>query len=153
MGESGSTWQVWVTRQMTRHGWTTQADVVRSSTLTKSAVSQWLDPEREQRPSVENCRKAAEAFGTPILEALVAAGHLTPEEARATYAAPTSIEDFATLELVAALQRRVEEYEIEIKQLRADASPKRKSSGNRTTLKVPSGPQLATEGDSRSAVR
>lgn len=104
------TWRSWVLRQMGRHGWTTQADVVRSSTLTRSAISQWLDEERDQKPTIDNCRRAAEAFGVTILEALVAAGHITDEEARTPPAAEVSTDNLSTLELVEELRTRISSH-------------------------------------------
>jgi transcriptional regulator with XRE-family HTH domain len=100
------TWRTWVLHQMSRHGWTSQADVVRSSSLTRSAISQWLDEDRDQQPTIENCRKAAEAFGVPILEVLVAAGHITAEEAGQPPAPPVG----GAVELLEDIQRQIREF-------------------------------------------
>jgi hypothetical protein len=61
---------------------------------------------------VVNCRKAAEAFEVPILEAFVAAGYLTAEEAGQVPSreATTELEQSDVLELVDELRRRIVEY-------------------------------------------
>lgn len=68
---------------MDRNGWTAQVDVVRAShgEIKKSVVSRWLDPTVTDKPSPENCHKAAQVFKTTVLEAFVAAGHMTNEQA------------------------------------------------------------------------
>lgn len=74
-------WHRWVREQMVRNGWDSQTDLLNHSTLKKSVISRWLDPKIVEKPSVENCRRAAEAFGTLMGHAMIAAGHQTPEEA------------------------------------------------------------------------
>ena len=152
MVETSSTWRQWVLRQMTRRGWHTQADVARHSTLTRSAISQWLDPGRDQTPSVDNCRRAAEAFGSPILEALVAAGHITAAEAGVQIDTIASIVDFSALELVADLRRRIEEYELELNSI-TKGQQKRKTATKRESFSVPPILDTTAEGNGSSAVR
>jgi transcriptional regulator with XRE-family HTH domain len=107
------TWRPWVAQQMERHGWSTQADVIRGSNLTRSAISQWLDTRRNPTPTVENCRRAAEVFGVPTLAALVAAGHLTPEEAGQPPALPVDLAEVPTLDLLDELKKRAQRCEPE----------------------------------------
>jgi hypothetical protein len=99
-----------VAEQMRRHGWKTQTQAAKAAGLNRSLFSRWLDPNHPQ-PSVRNCRVAARAFGVPLLNVLVVAGHITAEEAGIT-PEPMSgrlIEDMSALELAVELQRKIAE--------------------------------------------
>lgn len=110
-GMDQTLWQQWVSDQMSRHGWETQAEVARASGLPPASISQWLNPKRRQQPSVKNCRVAARAFGVSILRALVAAEHITPEEAGMQPSNETTLKGAQTREIMLELQLRVVEME------------------------------------------
>lgn len=59
-----------------------QAELARRSGLAESMVSRWL--RGMNQPDVPNLRRVRPVLGVPMLELLVAAGHLTPDEAALT---------------------------------------------------------------------
>lgn len=73
-------WRKWIIEQMARKGFESQSELARAADVPQSAISQWLDPKRNQVPTVENARKVAAAFGLPKLRGLVAAGIIPPED-------------------------------------------------------------------------
>lgn len=56
------------------------ADLARATGVNQSLISRWLKD--EIAPSVENLRRVSKALGIPLLDLLVAAGHVEPGEAR-----------------------------------------------------------------------
>jgi transcriptional regulator with XRE-family HTH domain len=58
----------------------TQAELARRSGLAESMVSRWL--RGLNQPDVPNLRRVGPVLGVPMLELLVAAGHVTQDEAR-----------------------------------------------------------------------
>lgn len=122
-GMSQTQWQKWVTEQMARQGWETQAAASRASGLPPASISQWLNPNRTQKPNIENCRLAAAAFGVPILRALVAAEHITPEEAGMKPTGETTLREARTREVLLELQMRVSEMEKELESCREGQEP------------------------------
>jgi transcriptional regulator with XRE-family HTH domain len=58
----------------------TQAELARRSGLAESMVSRWL--RGLNQPDVPNLRRVRPVLGVPMLELLVAAGHVTLEEAQ-----------------------------------------------------------------------
>lgn len=67
---------------MAERGWN-MYDLCRESGLTPSVVWRWRKG-TGRRPDIVNARMLAKALDVPILEVLVKAGRLTPEEAEAT---------------------------------------------------------------------
>lgn len=70
-------WWAYVSRHMVARGWTA-ADLARASRIDQSVIGRWRD--HGARPTPENVRKAAAGLNRNIREAIVAAGHYTPDE-------------------------------------------------------------------------
>ncbi|PXY20356.1 helix-turn-helix domain-containing protein [Prauserella endophytica] len=89
--------------QLDRHRWS-PADLSRASGLSASLISRWLHG--ETTPGVENARAVARAITRPLLEVLVAAGQLTPDEAgqKANHVDLSSLTDD---DLLAEVRRRL----------------------------------------------
>jgi transcriptional regulator with XRE-family HTH domain len=89
----------------------TQAELARRSGLAESMVSRWL--RGLNQPDVPNLRRVRPVLGVPMLELLVAAGHVTLEEAqlRDTPEPPVPVRvGIATDGLTAEQIRQVEGY-------------------------------------------
>ncbi|HVQ93306.1 MAG TPA: helix-turn-helix domain-containing protein [Mycobacteriales bacterium] len=89
----------------------TQAELARRSGLAESMVSRWL--RGLNQPDVPNLRRVRPVLGVPMLELLVAAGHLTLEESqlRDTPEPPAPVlVGIATDGLTAEQVRQVEAY-------------------------------------------
>jgi transcriptional regulator with XRE-family HTH domain len=71
------------------------AELSRRSGISESQISRWL--KNRGAPDVETLRKVARVLNRPLLEVVVAAGHLTPDEARMkdapTIPEPASVRD------------------------------------------------------------
>lgn len=80
-GASGSTngWVGYFSRWMDERG-LTNAELARQTGLTDSAISKYR--RGASVPDIESCRRIGRAIRRPLLEVLVAAGHLEPAEAR-----------------------------------------------------------------------
>jgi transcriptional regulator with XRE-family HTH domain len=107
---------------MRRHGWQTQAEVVRATHIDRTLISNWLNPQRYKQPSVANCRRAAEAFGVPLLNVLVVAGHITAEEAGIPplpERAP-GLSEMSASEVAEELQRKIARLESALEQALID---------------------------------
>src|SRR5262245_16258786 len=76
---SGRDWAAYLDAAMRSAG-LTQAELARRSGLAESMVSRWL--RGLNQPDVPNLRRVRPVLGVPMLELLVAAGHLTLEEAQ-----------------------------------------------------------------------
>jgi transcriptional regulator with XRE-family HTH domain len=81
----------------------TQAQIAERTGAAPSNVGRWLRGERGQ-PTASNVLAFARAFDQPIMEAMVAAGYFTPEEAESTARTPLSA--YSKLELLDELRRR-----------------------------------------------
>lgn len=92
------TWFDWL--QKVSQGATPTA-IARHLQTQPSTVTRWRDG---SSPSTEQASAAAHAYGRPVLEAFVAAGFLTDEEAGAS---PAVLSDLTTDELFEELRRRV----------------------------------------------
>lgn len=55
-----------------------QADIARKVGVSQPSISQW----RTSTPKPESVRAFAQAYGRPVVEAVIAAGILTEKEAR-----------------------------------------------------------------------
>lgn len=97
-------WGNWVGRHLSQKGWR-PADASRASGVSASIISRWLDGQMD--PGVENLRKFAEAVDVPILEAFVAAGYLTAEEAGQPPAPAADPADLNTMDLLEEIRTRI----------------------------------------------
>lgn len=84
----------------------TIADVARMTGVSHPVISRWLGG---QVPSVENSRLLANAFGRPLLEVLVAAGHLWPDEVQHRVESPI-LADRTDEELLYEVRRRMADH-------------------------------------------
>lgn len=119
-------WHEWVAAQMRRHGWATQAEVVKATDIDRTLISNWLDPDRYKQPTIPNCRRAAKAFGVPLLNVLVAAGHLTPDEVNMPVLPDArDVVRMSASEVVEELRRKIAVMEAALQRLCAEEQPGR----------------------------
>ncbi len=78
--EAPADWPTYLRAAMDAAGYTTASELARVSGVSEPVASRWL--RGITQPDVANLRKVAPALRIPILQLLVAAGHLTVEEAR-----------------------------------------------------------------------
>ena len=78
--------------------------IARAAGVTAPTVSRW----RTFTPRPEAVSAFARAYGRPVLEAFIAAGFLTPEEAGETPSAPPSLASLDDDELLAEVRRRMQ---------------------------------------------
>lgn len=74
------TWQEYLRSAMAAVGIANAADLTRRTGVNESQVSRWL--RGLGQPDLANLRRIAPALGRPLLELTVAAGHLSPDEAK-----------------------------------------------------------------------
>ncbi|GLZ34835.1 hypothetical protein Lesp02_70220 [Lentzea sp. NBRC 105346] len=80
MDQDRGTFGPYLKGHMDRKGWNiTQLGL--EAGVSQAIISRWISG--QTTPSVENLRPVAHAIGRPLLEVVVAAGILTPEEAKA----------------------------------------------------------------------
>lgn len=82
-----------------------QAEIAALAGIAQTGVSRWLSG--HSAPRVDSVIRLARNLGRSPIEALVAAGYLTAEEAGISPALYISIREFATDELLAEIRRRV----------------------------------------------
>ena len=99
------TWGEWVKRQLAQRDWN-YARAATEADLPPSAISQWINRPHQQ-PSVANVRKLADSLGINILEALIAAGYISAEEAGQPPIPETSPAEVPTLELLEEIKSRI----------------------------------------------
>jgi len=80
-----------------------QSEIARRIRLTSASVSRW----KSSAPKPENVVAFAKAYKRPVLEAFVAAGFLTKEEANQRPSAPASVAQLTNEELAAEVSRRL----------------------------------------------
>lgn len=97
-------WANWVNKHLTQRGWR-PADASRASGVSASIISRWLDGQMD--PGIDNLRKFAEAVDVPILQAFVAAGYLSAEEAGQTPTAEPDPTAAPTLALIEEIRARI----------------------------------------------
>jgi transcriptional regulator with XRE-family HTH domain len=85
-----------------------QVQIARAAKVEQSAVSRWKSGGHGIRP--ENAANVARHYGRPVLEAFVAAGFLTPEEASAKPALAPALDELSDEELLQELLRRRTEH-------------------------------------------
>jgi transcriptional regulator with XRE-family HTH domain len=74
------TWQKYFEAATEAAEYKSSTELARASGVDDGRISKWR--RGEPVPDLESCRKLARAWKRPILEVLVAAGHLNPDEAR-----------------------------------------------------------------------
>lgn len=75
-----SDWPAYLKAAMEAAGYTSAAELARATGIGEAQVSRWL--RGATQPDVINLRRLTRSLRRPLLELLVAAGHLEPEEAR-----------------------------------------------------------------------
>lgn len=94
------TWWEYVTRIAAGEE---QAAIAKRAGVGQSMVSRW----QTSTPRPENVATFARAYDRPVLEAFVAAGFLTPEEAGERPSAPPSLASLTDDELIDEVRRRM----------------------------------------------
>lgn len=115
-------WRHWLKEQMDHKGWKHQSELVRAAGVPQSAVSQWLLRD-DQQPSIENARKVAGALGVSLLEVLIAAGYITPEEARIQASGETTLREASLHQLLLQAQLRSAALQKEVEALHEGRNP------------------------------
>lgn len=83
----------------------TQTDIAALAGVDQTGVSRWLSGQTV--PRVDSVIRFARNVGRSPIEALVAAGYLTPEEAGLSPSLQISVRELPTEELLAEIRRRV----------------------------------------------
>ena len=96
-------WWAWLQRHLDERGWT-PSDLARHAKINRSIISRWREG---AQPEVPTARALAAALGRPLLEVLVAAELLTPEEAGVTGVTVISVPQMSDDELLAELAVRL----------------------------------------------
>lgn len=73
-------WSAYLRALMDSRGWK-PVDLARRSGIKQGVISRWLRDEEAPTPSIPNLRRIAEVTYVRLVDLLVVAGHLTPEEA------------------------------------------------------------------------
>lgn len=94
----------WLNHHLDKRGWTI-SDLSRESGLDRSGIQRWKSG--QLRPNADNARALADTFHRPLLEVLVAAEILTPEEAAQQPIAHPDASALTDDELIEELRRRV----------------------------------------------
>lgn len=103
MDEHRGAFGLYLQGHMTSHDMTA-TDLANATGVSQSIISRWISG--ATKPSVENLRPVASVIGRPLLEVVVAAGILTPDEANATFVhAPAT--ELSDDQLVAEVARRI----------------------------------------------
>lgn len=99
-----TTFGSYVQQWLDDHG-RTVADLSRTTGIAHSVISRWI---REGAiPGLDSCRVLAETIGRPLLEVLVTAGLLTPDEAHQQVRAPVDLGALSGDQLLAEVRRRM----------------------------------------------
>ena len=99
----GENWAEWVRRVI---GARAQAAVATQTGVAQTNIGRWLRGETDA-PKAESVVAFARALGEEPLEALIAAGYLTPEEAGAQVCVKSGLGSFSTQHLLDELAGRV----------------------------------------------
>lgn len=73
-------WAAYLTAAMRAAGYQRASDLARAAALKHPLISRWMDG--TSLPDVASLRKLSGPLGIPLLELMVAAGHLTPAEVK-----------------------------------------------------------------------
>ena len=98
----GETWWTYVERV---GGGVAQKELAARSGIEATAFTRWK--QGQNRPRAEQVVQFARAYGKAPLEALIAAGYITAEEAYEVVVLEASIEDFSDAALLAEIDRRL----------------------------------------------
>lgn len=93
----------WIDYVRSTAGSDKNAAIAYKSGVTEATVSRWS----KSAPKPDSVAAFARAYGRPVLEAFIAAGYLTPEEANEQPAARPSLADLPNDELIAEIARRL----------------------------------------------
>jgi transcriptional regulator with XRE-family HTH domain len=96
-------WWAWVQRHLDEREWT-HSDLARHARINRSIISRWREG---AQPEVFTARALALALHKPLLEVLVAAELLTPEEAGVTGVTVLSVPQLSDDELLVELTARL----------------------------------------------
>lgn len=91
--EINQQWATWLRHRMRIAGFTTPTEMGRASGVDQSVISRWLNEGRT--PQVDQLRKIAGPLDATMLDLLIAAGYVAPDEVNVTEAATTVLADVA----------------------------------------------------------
>lgn len=97
-----STWSEYV--HDVTHG-APQREIAARTTLNQGTISRWLN-DRHEQPGAAAVVILARAYGANVIEALVASGYITPEEAKLKARSRINLADVPTSRLIRELDRR-----------------------------------------------
>lgn len=111
------TWWMYVRKHC---GGDTNTRIAELVGITPSSVGRWG---KGSKPDPSQAAAFARAYGRPVLEAFIAAGFLTPEEARETPSAPPTLASLDDDELLAEVRRRMQGGQSDAGTAEAEKSP------------------------------
>lgn len=94
-------WWDWVKRHLDERTWS-QADLARNAEIDLSVIHRWRS--QGAQPSPKNAARVASAFGRPVVDAAVAAGHYTREELKVP---EPDLKAFSNDQLLAEVRERM----------------------------------------------
>ncbi|MDQ0377911.1 helix-turn-helix domain-containing protein [Amycolatopsis thermophila] len=97
------TWSSYVQTLLDERGWS-GVDFEKHSGISRTRLVDWR---KGSVPSPDIVRKVAETAGKPVIQAYVAAGYLTAEEAHQRAAAPIDLSRLTDDQLLAEIRRRM----------------------------------------------
>lgn len=107
--ETDRRWADYLTAAMASAGYTRASDLAKASGVKHPVISRWMDG--TSLPDVASLRRLVKPLGVPLLELMVAAGHLSPQEANMKAAprkpVPPDVTKLTDDELVAEVHRRL----------------------------------------------
>lgn len=83
----------------------TQLEIAKRVGVTQSAVGRW----KKSQPETSAVAQFARSYERPVLEAMIAAGHITAEDAGERPSAPPSLASVRGSDLLDELERRMKE--------------------------------------------
>lgn len=102
-------WAAWVNQQLADRGWKA-SDAADATGIHESTIGRWKN-NQTQDVKAEQLRRFAEAVGAPVLEACIAAGYLSAEEAGTPPVPTPSLAEFGTVALADELRARCVKFE------------------------------------------
>lgn len=108
MAAENSTWRAWLREQLGKRDWR-PADLTRHSDgqVDSSQLTRWL--KHAQTPTLESVRVVCAAFDVPVVEGLLAAGFVQPDDLQGVKVVTRTqpLEDWSDEEFVAEFARRL----------------------------------------------